>query len=52
MNPILVALDVDSAARALATADTLRGHVGGVKVGHQLFTTEGPPPVMATPPVR
>ena len=43
MNPILVALDVDSAARALATADTLRGHVGGVKVGHQLFTTEGPP---------
>jgi orotidine-5'-phosphate decarboxylase len=42
MNPVIVALDVDSSARALALADALRGRVGGVKVGKQLFTAEGP----------
>lgn len=41
-NPILVALDVPSGAQALALADTLRGTVGGYKVGMQLFTAEGP----------
>jgi orotidine-5'-phosphate decarboxylase len=42
MNPILVALDVESAAKALALAGALRGAVGGYKIGKQLFTAEGP----------
>jgi orotidine-5'-phosphate decarboxylase len=42
MNPILVALDVESAAKAVALADTLRGSVGGFKIGKQLFTAAGP----------
>ena len=47
MNPILAALDVPSAARALALADQLRGAVGGFKIGKQLFTAEGPSVVRA-----
>ena len=42
MNPILVALDVESAAKAMALADQLRGAVGGYKIGKQVFTAEGP----------
>jgi orotidine-5'-phosphate decarboxylase len=47
MNRILVALDVDSRAKALALADTLRGAVAGYKIGKQLFTAEGPEVVRA-----
>ncbi|MEO8482540.1 MAG: orotidine-5'-phosphate decarboxylase [Acidobacteriota bacterium] len=42
MNPVLVALDVDSAANATTLTEALRGAVGGYKIGHQLFTAEGP----------
>ena len=39
---LLVALDVDTRARALALADELRDVAGGFKVGNRLFTSEGP----------
>jgi orotidine-5'-phosphate decarboxylase len=47
VNPILVALDVESADRATTLADALRGAVGGFKIGKQLFTSEGPALVRA-----
>jgi orotidine-5'-phosphate decarboxylase len=42
VDKLLVALDVESGARALEVADALRGIAGGMKVGSRLFTREGP----------
>src|SRR4028119_1571021 len=40
-NPVLVALDVPTREAALQLADTLRPHVGGFKVGLELFCSAG-----------
>lgn len=42
MGKLLVALDVDSGARALELATLLRDVADGFKVGSRLFTLEGP----------
>jgi orotidine-5'-phosphate decarboxylase len=47
VNPVLVALDVDTAQKAISAGNALRGLVGGLKVGSRLFTAEGPALVRA-----
>ncbi len=47
MNELLIALDVDTAARATQLAADLTSVVGGMKVGKQLFVSEGPSIVRA-----
>ena len=42
MDKLLIALDVDSAERAFELGDQLADVAGGFKIGHQLFTSEGP----------
>ncbi len=42
VNPILVALDVPSLTQAESMARSLKGHVGGYKVGLELLMGEGP----------
>ena len=42
MDQLIVALDVDSGARALELADSLRDIAGAFKIGSRLFTLEGP----------
>jgi orotidine-5'-phosphate decarboxylase len=42
VDQLLIALDVESAARASTLADSLRGVAGGFKIGSRLFTSEGP----------
>ncbi len=41
MNPIIVALDFDSAAQARQLVDRLEGHVSFYKVGLELYTAAG-----------
>ena len=41
-NPLVVALDVDSAAQAVVLVEQLRGLAGMFKIGKQLFTAAGP----------
>jgi orotidine-5'-phosphate decarboxylase len=42
VDQLLIALDVETGAKALALADSLRGVAGGFKIGSRLFTSEGP----------
>ena len=42
MSPIFVALDTPDLDRALALAEAVRGHAGGVKLGLEFFSAQGP----------
>lgn len=41
MNPILVAIDRPDLDGAIALIDSLKGHVGGIKLGLEFFTANG-----------
>src|SRR5688572_10772762 len=41
-NPIIAALDVPSAEKAITLARKIAGTVGAVKIGNELFTACGP----------
>jgi orotidine-5'-phosphate decarboxylase len=47
VDQLLIALDVESGARALQLASSLRDVAGGFKIGSRLFTAEGPAVVRA-----
>jgi orotidine-5'-phosphate decarboxylase len=47
VDQLLIALDVESSAKAIALANNLRGVAGGFKIGSRLFTSEGPSIVRA-----
>jgi orotidine-5'-phosphate decarboxylase len=42
LNPIFVALDTPDLARAIDIADAVRGHAGGLKLGLEFFSAQGP----------
>ena len=44
---VFVALDTPEVARATRLTEALRGEVGGVKIGNELFTAQGPDGVRA-----
>jgi orotidine-5'-phosphate decarboxylase len=46
-NPVFVALDTTDAAQAAALAGRLRGLVGGIKLGLEFYTANGPAAVEA-----
>lgn len=41
-NPIFVALDTQDTARAASLAAAVQGRVGGIKIGKEFFTANGP----------
>jgi orotidine-5'-phosphate decarboxylase len=47
VDQLLIALDVETGARALTLADMLSDLAGGFKIGNRLFTSEGPAIVRA-----
>lgn len=42
MKPIFVAIDTPDLRRALTVAEAVRGHAGGVKLGLEFFSAQGP----------
>ena len=42
MSPIFVAIDTPDLDRAIASAEVVRGHAGGVKLGLEFFAAQGP----------